>query len=226
MARGPRVARPAIPFDMLAAHLRFAELDGHVVVLDLPADRYRRLSRELSRIVLASQDGLPHPDEFEQLTAFGLLDPSGPGRPYSPAAIACATEEALGDTAAMPLAGFSLAAFSSLIMTRRTLATRGFASMVARAERLSQQCNRTNTPLTARIARDFERTRNWFPGERRCLPDGLALHALLARQRLRSTLVIGIRDQPFAAHCWVQSGGCVLTDTRDMIAELTPILVI
>jgi len=38
--------------------------------------------------------------------------------------------------------------------------------------------------------------------------------------------VIGIRPDPFLAHCWVQHKGLVLNDDIDNVRTFTPILVI
>lgn len=39
-----------------------------------------------------------------------------------------------------------------------------------------------------------------------------------------STLVIGVRAEPFAAHSWVQVDQVVLNDTAEEVRRFTPIL--
>lgn len=47
---------------------------------------------------------------------------------------------------------------------------------------------------------------------------------MLARQGCHADLVIGV-TLPFSAHCWVQLGSTVLTDSLDLVQAYKPILV-
>jgi hypothetical protein len=55
------------------------------------------------------------------------------------------------------------------------------------------------------------------------VPDSLALIACLWRRGLPADLYFGVRIAPFAAHCWVQSGDCLLSDPFDIVREFTPV---
>jgi hypothetical protein len=39
-------------------------------------------------------------------------------------------------------------------------------------------------------------------------------------------LVLGIRLQPFSAHCWVQHGEFLINDTLDRVRTYAPVLVV
>ncbi|MFN3945632.1 MAG: lasso peptide biosynthesis B2 protein [Allosphingosinicella sp.] len=59
----------------------------------------------------------------------------------------------------------------------------------------------------------------------RCLPRALAVHSLARRSGIRSRLVIGVRMNPFAAHCWAQLDERVLVGDHEQARLFTPILV-
>lgn len=58
-----------------------------------------------------------------------------------------------------------------------------------------------------------------------CLAVGIAMSRMLARRKLAHRFVIGV-TLPFAAHCWIQAGDVVLTDTVERVSGFTPILVL
>lgn len=59
-----------------------------------------------------------------------------------------------------------------------------------------------------------------------CLPRSIAFHALALAGGHAPSLVIGVKRDPFAAHCWVQDGTRVLNDSAEHVRIFTPILVI
>ncbi|MDQ2762376.1 MAG: lasso peptide biosynthesis B2 protein, partial [Pseudomonadota bacterium] len=61
---------------------------------------------------------------------------------------------------------------------------------------------------------------------RECLSRSLAFRKLALRRGYRPSLVIGVKLDPFAAHCWVQTGGRVDNDTLDRTRLYEPILVL
>ncbi len=72
----------------------------------------------------------------------------------------------------------------------------------------------------------FRRARPYVPVETVCLLDSIALVRFLAWRGLYAELVFGVTDDPFSAHCWVQSGDLVLNDTVGDVGAHTPIRVI
>ncbi len=60
----------------------------------------------------------------------------------------------------------------------------------------------------------------------RCLPRSIATAHRYFSLGIRVDLVIGVKLQPFAAHCWVQRGELLLNDRLDTVRNFTPILAI
>lgn len=56
-----------------------------------------------------------------------------------------------------------------------------------------------------------------------CLYDSLVLSYFLRMNRIPSTLVIGVKTVPFAAHCWVQMDQLVVNGTHDFVRGFVPI---
>jgi hypothetical protein len=57
----------------------------------------------------------------------------------------------------------------------------------------------------------------------RCLYDSLVFSYFLRMNRIPSTLVIGVKTMPFAAHCWVQAGDRVVNGTPEFVRAFVPI---
>jgi hypothetical protein len=73
----------------------------------------------------------------------------------------------------------------------------------------------------------FRRLRAYSFGTReRCLFHALSLVHFLADHELFPHWVIGVRDQPWAAHSWVQQDSLILDGTPEQVFEYTPILVV
>jgi hypothetical protein len=64
-----------------------------------------------------------------------------------------------------------------------------------------------------------------YPRPYLCLFDSLGLLHFLAQFRHFPRWIFGVKLEPFAAHCWVQSGDTVLNDTVEVVRQYTPILV-
>lgn len=60
----------------------------------------------------------------------------------------------------------------------------------------------------------------------KCLRRSLAMIFYLADRGFHADLVVGIKDRPFEAHAWVQSGSTVLNDSLGKVIEYTPMVVI
>ena len=76
------------------------------------------------------------------------------------------------------------------------------------------------------VAAQFNRARRVVPIDTVCLLDSLALLNFLARRGLFARLVMGVKLNPFAAHCWVQHQDIILNDAFDRAGAFTPILVV
>lgn len=72
----------------------------------------------------------------------------------------------------------------------------------------------------------FLSARKVVPIEQNCLLDSLSLLHWLGPRRSAVTLIFGVKLDPFAAHCWVQSNDLVLNDRVETVAAFTPVRVI
>ena len=63
-----------------------------------------------------------------------------------------------------------------------------------------------------------------FRAQTKCLLDSLTMSIFLSSRGVRSSVVFGVRTQPFAAHCWVQLEDTVLNDELDHVLTYQPIL--
>lgn len=211
----------------LTPGLTYCQAGGDLVFLDLTRDRYFCLKGN-DRIAFEALCGARPVSAASQsrLTRSGLL-------------IESADANSLGAAwAAVPVRDIyelppSNAGQSS---TMTAAASLFWGWRAAKTSRLSHSIN------TLRIRRDllpdgpeapvveaahnFNKRRAIMPFAQRCLPQSLALFHFLLRRRLKATLVFGVRTQPFAAHCWMQSPGYILTGTADEARNFTPILVV
>lgn len=80
--------------------------------------------------------------------------------------------------------------------------------------------------VTGRIAAAFASMPLSFRKAGQCLPRALAAHALSRREGVAPTLVFGVRLQPFAAHCWVQSGPNIIVGDLEQARMFVPILAV
>ncbi len=76
------------------------------------------------------------------------------------------------------------------------------------------------------LAERFRAIRPWFPRNYLCLFDSLALTLLLRRRGIRASWIFAVREDPFAAHCWVQYGDLVLNEHLDRTRVYTPIMTV
>lgn len=76
------------------------------------------------------------------------------------------------------------------------------------------------------ILRAFEQSDIIFGRSDRCLPRSVALVRRSFRAGFNPRLIIGVRVNPFAAHCWVQHDDMIIGDSLDIVRIYTPICVL
>lgn len=75
--------------------------------------------------------------------------------------------------------------------------------------------------------RFFLRWLPWLPFQGRCLKRSFLLRSFLVwRGHAAPTWVFGVATYPFAAHCWLQRGDCVLDERVGRLARYAPILAV
>jgi hypothetical protein len=72
----------------------------------------------------------------------------------------------------------------------------------------------------------FAAARAAVPIAPNCLLDSLALLQWLGPARAAASLIFAVKLDPFAAHCWVQSGATLLNDRLDDVARFEPVRIV
>jgi Transglutaminase-like superfamily len=82
---------------------------------------------------------------------------------------------------------------------------------------------RPTSPQIAAGAARFAAARRYIPSRPSCLVDSLALVRFLGPLAAGTSLVFGVKLEPFAAHCWVQVGSLLLNDRADEVERFEPV---
>lgn len=213
----------------LLRHISFAIVDGRAVFLDLRRDRYLALDGAAADAFAAlhsSPDCRASEELVATLFATGLFAASQEPGELLPAQIEVPDRD-LCDDAAKPAAKDLIGVLFHVIACRRAVRRQPLEIVIARRRRPPRECSRTMPADTVLgLAGRYLRARALIPIKPVCLQDSLALHDWLAVRGARSSLVLGVQLDPFAAHCWVQLGNTVLNDAADKVATYTPILVV
>ncbi len=210
---------------MLAPHIHAATFGDRVVLLDVEADRYRLISGDAARVVVAELERHQISDTIMTAALFKagifVAEPTGPAHARRPMPAIPAGR--LPDR--VPSKRAILPTLRALLSARFRLRRWGLARTLAQASARAPATRSVDVDIAAiTVAAVFARARVLIPLSRACLPDSLALFELLKRAGSRATLVIGVRLDPFLAHCWVQTDQFILNDDPDSVLAYTPIL--
>jgi hypothetical protein len=209
----------------------FCTPGNRTVFLDVLNDRYLTLTAEAEQAFrrLISSDPLGAADcaQLQDLVASGLLQDS-PG-PAPSAARARAAARSLFQEQMHARARDTASALAWLARTRIGMALRPLRSTL-RALREAKLCADLEPAPPAeelsRVAAAFSRCSMWASPLDRCLPRSVAAARLMIERSLDADFVIGVRLQPFSAHCWVQHQDVLINETLDRVRNYTPILVV
>jgi hypothetical protein len=210
----------------LAPFVHIAVIGDDVIVLDVAADRYRRLGASLSHALIQAlcEGTAPDRDCCRALIRDGVLADDGAGRPLAAASLTRPAAD-IGPSVAEPGPITAVHTAAWLFRAQLELNGWGLAGALERARRRAKRQARGRGDAVA-FAQSFAAARRLLPFASRCLRDSLALHALLSARSISCTLAIGVTARPFAAHCWVQAEDTVLSGSVDNVAPFTPILVL
>jgi hypothetical protein len=217
----------------VAPTIRWVQIEGRVVILDLKSESYSVLDPVASSMWLelsASRDreGIEKTlesrfqvdreklasdlDRFiARCIATGLLTDSPPAEP-EPVTLA-GTEASRWKKDRL----LTVRAWWSLLCTARALSHEGFSAVYTRLARLP----RASTPTAAvpdrldRAVRAFGLAENFFflkRAPRDCLPRSLALFTFLRSLDVPVVHHMGVQLIPFLAHAWVEFDGQVVHD--------------
>jgi hypothetical protein len=217
----PRIDVAAMSY-RLAPHRHVVAIDRRLIVLDVAKDRYLGLGPPASDALaaLARQD-FSHPG-IRQLLSLGIVESGEWRRPYLEAAhptksaLECEPEPSMSP-AFLDVAGGILRCLSELRW-------RGLSWKLDAFDRAAKRLAPGDQTAIG-LAQRFAQHRSRLPFKNICLAESFALHAILNRHGYGADLVIGVRLNPFGAHCWLQQEDCVLNDNCDHISQFTPILI-
>ena len=211
----------------LPEHVRFCDVQGQRVFLDLARDRYFRLPAGAD----ATFQALLPPGcgaeltgrAVEPLLRAGAIVAAPAGRPiqptiHPPAVRSLVEDQPVQTTLSLPdlLEAWALLAWSRLVIARKRLPT----ALRAPPEVLSPK-----TAMRDEIVLRFLSVRRFVPITYSCLQDSLALSRFLRRRGLACRIVIGVKLHPFSAHCWVEDDRTVLNDALATARNFVPVLV-
>jgi hypothetical protein len=211
--------------------LSWCDCAGRAVFLDLPRDRYFRLaSRDEDAFrQWAARSRNIESASLDRLVAQGVIVPGEEGPPSVPVCARPMTRD-LGADGDGRARGWDVVR-ATLAQKRAEWAVRHqpLAEIVRQSVALPvRDGDPSGDPLaTARmVASAFATASLLVRKTDQCLPRALAGRVLCARAGLASTLVFGVRLEPFAAHCWVQWDEYVLIGDFEEARMFTPILMV
>ncbi|WP_374660638.1 lasso peptide biosynthesis B2 protein [Phenylobacterium sp.] len=203
---------------VLAAHCHAVEIQGDLVLLDARGGTYLCLAGRTLATLPSDRAAV------DRLRAAGLVE-QGTGTDRPPA---CGAPRAACDLPDGPVTPMGPGVLLDLIIAY------GQASWAFAWGRFAQivRPQGADAALEDREAlladvRFFLRWLPWLPFQGRCLKRSFLLRSFLVwRGRAAPTWVFGVATYPFAAHCWLQWGDCVLDERVGRLARYAPILVV
>ncbi|TXH00483.1 MAG: lasso peptide biosynthesis B2 protein [Rhodocyclaceae bacterium] len=203
--------------------ISYCVCDDRAVFLDVERDRYFCLPSQLNQAFVRTVidgDAMASADA-ERLRALGIEDPAPRDFAARRNTHAMPTKEmALSDKASSVLRA---GATHWLVQSR--LKRWPFARLLAYEQRRApRRSHNPSTQTLAKLHAAFRRASLWMGEADQCLARSIAFRMLAFRLGFAPTLVLGIKLDPFAAHCWVQSEDCVANDSLERVRCFTPIL--
>jgi hypothetical protein len=209
----------------------FCITSGRAIFLDVPGDRYFCLPDDAEQAFLhlvSGADLAPPATEIARLVQNAILVPSaGDERPAACRALSEPRTSLLDATLRSVGVGQVAAALFELRRTSRLLRRHGLAAALASAtdaKPRQRQSHASREPAVS-VAVAFARTALVTNAQDQCLVRSIAVARRLFRRGGRGDLVLGVRLQPFRAHCWVQDDEVVINDRPEIVREFTPILI-
>lgn len=210
----------------------FCEASGHLVFLDIEADRYFGLAdgaESAFRGLLQPQAQNAAGRAVDMFLECRLLVAAPDALPIRPCPDLIAPSTSLLDRPLpRPSPSAVFRALVAIIAARRALRLRGLASTL-KAVAAQKACAPKGASDPARIqseAAAFQHCSLLVRSHDQCLARSLALVRRLAAQRERANLVIGVRVRPFSAHAWVQKDDLLLNESCDAVRGYTSILIL
>ena len=221
-------------------HLCFTT-DG-AVFLDTRRDKYFGLDYQKAQLLLrvlerdAAAMTAEHVELAQELHTSGLLTPSHDATcpPFSAAAIAppdallCEPDDLPERITLLQVARFVAACCATWVAFHLGSLDHAVVRLKRRKARLLKRGSSNDLDRTRELICAFFRLRTFvYTADDHCLFDSLVAADYLQRFGVSSTCVFGVRTLPFAAHCWVQTNGHLVTDSSlEQLRAFSPIFTI
>ncbi|WP_420430023.1 lasso peptide biosynthesis B2 protein [Kordiimonas sp.] len=229
------------------------DVDGHMIVLDLGADRYARLGdveaavlrhlfggqgkhstpappsleASLDRLVeegILTTDAVTGREAFPELPGQVMLDLKG----YPHDGIPKIRMGHIVNCACAFVCAKFMRHFHSIERTVLRVKSRRERALANAGRPKSKKEGRLPEVDLARIRELVEIFRIlkglFYTGKGRCLFDSLTLIEFLAIYRIYPLWVFGVQMGPFVAHCWVQDDRFIYNDSADSTGSFKPIM--
>ena len=203
-------------------------VSGRAVFLDLTNDRYFCLHAEAERAFLAIAAGeTAESENLLRLSRQGVLTPDG-ARRAEPCPRPLEPRSSLLDEPPRSFDPWHVAmAFRQLGATRRVLRRHGLAATLDKLRGRRRPVGPDTARLAAkRVADAFSWTGIASTTTDRCLIRSIAVMQRTLQTGGGADLILGVKLEPFRAHCWVQDGEALINDRPDVVRDFTPILVV
>lgn len=212
----------------------FCRIGERLLFLNVPADRYFCLSpraetafaKVVDRYALTIEEQAAVRDLCRQQL---LVETADDRTPAPCAALPEPQSSVLSERAGPAAKRHSLAALVGVIKSRATLrfgTLETTLQSIARSKRRRAVGLRSDDVTLAALASAYQRTELMISPVGQCLPRSIAIARALLDRGIAVDLVLGVKLNPFEAHCWVQSGDRLINDWPDHVRGYTPILVI
>lgn len=214
----------------MAAHnipvLNLAVAQGHAIFLDCRADRYFALSPAENDAVLSLLAGAPVSARTTRALTAAIGVEATQQAVQSLLAGKVTPRCRLAVSMEPPSWPVRLAAVRNLVTTSISLRVRGLHRTLERLpHRSSDAAPDASSKMTQAV-----RAHHWLSrhvtAHDACLVRSLSLARHLWSRKCNAQLVIAVKADPFAAHCWVQLGDQLLNEDLDIAAAFEPILVV
>ena len=225
--------QPSMHSIIVRPELQFCQIDGWYIFLDLNAQRYFLLASDAAARFRRYLNNASSGDDIGWLIANRLICPAEEASQIiRPSVVAPVAESTMDRPLPRANALFVLQIVLAQRAAKRRLRRLPFKTILqnlcdrkkvaTKASGRAQGADPSVSSLLPIVAafRASERISNSID---QCLPRGIALFTLLQRCGFAPNLVIGV-TLPFAAHCWVQVGDHVVSDSLDRVRSFKPIL--
>lgn len=206
-------------------NLHFCRFGSSVVFLDLERDRYFLLRDKAAARFTEFLAGDADSGDLEWLVGQAIIAENSAEDAFARSHIE-RPESSLVDDPVCSASPFLIAeAIATQLIARRLIRRKPLLKTVRLCASRRNAATALDQGVYADVAAAFNTANRFISATDQCLSRGIAAMGMLTRRNCQASFVIGVA-MPFSAHCWVQHGATVLTDSLDRVRSFKPILVV